>query len=251
VISHDCDIASAPNQEPNVEVIVGCRIDSSNGNFTHAKNARRLHLDFRQEEARVAVELLATKKISISKESLFDFQPRDGLSLDQQGHSILQRWLAARYRRAAFPDEFDRRLADSGLKDKLGKILKPLGPWIPAVFFDIDAGEEIKRAGPDDTYVLDVIILHTTEDDPDKALTAATQVKQEIEKAFREKLYVEGTGWRHIELRDCLVMSDEALTYRQSTLLKQWRLEHISLREDPVQPMFALREDPVQPMFAQ
>ena len=32
-------------------------------------------------------------------------------------------------------------------------------------------------------------------------------------------------------------MSDEALTYAQSVLLKQWRLEHLSLREEPQDPM--------------
>jgi len=32
-------------------------------------------------------------------------------------------------------------------------------------------------------------------------------------------------------------MSDEALSYAQAMLLKQWRLEHLSLREEPQDPM--------------
>src|SRR5437660_3615548 len=45
VISHDCDLAQTPEAEPLVEVIVAKRIGAANGNFTHAKNSRRLHLE--------------------------------------------------------------------------------------------------------------------------------------------------------------------------------------------------------------
>lgn len=45
VISHDCDLAQESEIEPKVvEVIVGTRVAEANGNFTHAKTARRLHL---------------------------------------------------------------------------------------------------------------------------------------------------------------------------------------------------------------
>ena len=43
-ISHDCDLAQLPEAEPLVEVIVSQRIEKPDGNCTHAKNSRRLHL---------------------------------------------------------------------------------------------------------------------------------------------------------------------------------------------------------------
>jgi hypothetical protein len=44
VISHDCDLAQSPETEPAVEIIVARRVQAADGNFTHAKNSRRLHL---------------------------------------------------------------------------------------------------------------------------------------------------------------------------------------------------------------
>src|SRR5215469_2998547 len=123
VISHDCDLAASPEKEPNVEVIIGQEIESLNGNFTHAKTARVLHLSFFAESGRRGVELRAARKTVIAKSDLVAFQPRRDLSLDPQGHSILQRWLAARYRRAAFPDAFERRLNESGAAMRLSKVL--------------------------------------------------------------------------------------------------------------------------------
>jgi hypothetical protein len=46
VVSHDCDLAQDPTVEPVVEIIVGHWIPTADGNFTYAKNARRLHLTF-------------------------------------------------------------------------------------------------------------------------------------------------------------------------------------------------------------
>jgi len=43
VISHDCDLAQAPDKEPKIEIIVG---KTCNGNHTHAKNSHTLHLPF-------------------------------------------------------------------------------------------------------------------------------------------------------------------------------------------------------------
>src|SRR5258707_12943553 len=62
VISHDCDLANDPDQEPFVEVIVGCRVAKADGSCTHAKNARKLHVAFRQGQASIVGEFFATAK---------------------------------------------------------------------------------------------------------------------------------------------------------------------------------------------
>ena len=41
----------------------------------------------------------------------------------------------------------------------------------------------------------------------------------------------------NLEHFSCDVISDEALTYKQSTQLKLWRLDYISLAEDPPHPI--------------
>jgi hypothetical protein len=241
VISHDCDLAQSAINEPYVEIIVGRFVDNANGNFTHAKNLRKLHLPYKNGEKQIIVELVAVDKRLILKEgdgALAGHQPEAGLRLAPNEQATLQLWLAARYRRAAFPDEFDRRLGDeTGLREQLAKILRPLGIHIPAIFFDVDEGEEVKREGANDTYTLTITLLYSTASDPEKAEADAIAAKNAIEKAFKEKCWGNGQVWQWIELRDCEVMADTAMSYAHSCIFKKWQADHISLRSDPQQAM--------------
>jgi hypothetical protein len=70
----------------------------------------------------------------VPKLDLCGHAPSATLRIDSAGRNTLQHWLAARYRRSAFPDEFDRHLVGTGVADRLKKILAPLGNHIVAVF---------------------------------------------------------------------------------------------------------------------
>jgi hypothetical protein len=152
----------------------------------------------------------------------------------------LQRWLAARYDRTAFPDEFDRRLKDeTGLADALARAFKETGEYIPAVFFDVDEGQEVEHAGPEDTYRVTITLLYLTDTDAEIAERAAEKAKERIEEIFRSRCSVKGAGveWRWIELQGVEIISDEAMTYAQSLNLTRWQADHVSLRAVPPQPI--------------
>jgi len=240
VASHDCDLAQSPEGEPVVEVVVGRLVTQGDGNFTHAKNARKLHIEFVGAVVFWA-EFEATAKQSINKRLLNDFVPRPEANLSPENQAILQMWLASRYRRSAFPDEFERRLTSKEFKlhEKIAKAVKPYGKLIAGVFFDVDNGVEVTRDGPDDTYSLDITILHSADPDFMEAEKAADIAAKTIEKAFKDKLFDPNKTWQHIELRSCDSVSESVLTYQQFKLLKRWRLEHISLAADPQQPVLA------------
>jgi hypothetical protein len=240
VASHDCDLAQTSEVEPIVEIVVGRLVTDKDGNCTHAKNARKLHVEF----AGAAVfwaEFEATAKLSIEKHALNDFVPRPEAHLSAENHSIFQMWLASRYRRSAFPDEFERRLTSKEFKlhEKIAKAVKPHGELIAGVFFDVDEGAEVTRDGPGDTYTLDITILHSAEPGFDEAEKAANTAAKAIEKAFKDKLFDPNKTWQHIELRSCDPVSESVLTYQQFKQLKRWRLEHISLAAEPQQPVLA------------
>lgn len=238
VATHDCDLVQTPDKEPNIELIAGCRIKRLDGNFTYAKSSRKLHLRFDGDNPLLA-EFVITEKFSILKNSLINFKPVDVVRLSSQNLSIFQQWLASRYRRSAFPDEFERRLVhETKLAEKISKAIKPHGALITAVFFDVDEGNVLIHEGVDDAYLLDIILLYSTDADYKLAESTAIKAKEAIEKAFSEKLYDHHSGkWKWIELRYIDVISEEALTYKESTLLKKWRLDHISLAADPQQPI--------------
>ena len=240
VASHDCDLAQAPEGEPVVEVVVGRLVTEKDGNCTHAKNARKLHVEF-AGAADFCAEFEAPAKQSIEKRVLKDFVPRPEAQLSPENHAIFQMWLASRYRRSAFPDEFERRLTSKEFKlhEKIAKAVKPLGELIAGVFFDVDEGAEVARDGPDDTYTLDITILHSADSDFEAAEKAADTAAKAIEKAFRDKLFDPTKTWQHIELRSCDPVSESVLTYQQFKQLKRWRLEHFSLAAEPQQPVLA------------
>lgn len=238
VVSHDCDLAQSPEVEPYCEIIVGRIIEQLNGSATHTKNPRTLHLELQSPAGPLPIELIATSKRYISKDVLMRLQLDGSCNLDVVSLMILRRWLGIRYARSAFPDNFDSRLKREGLDKKIAKALKKHGVAITAIFFDVDEGEEVSREDPNDTYTLDIVMLFSTEGDAGAAEAAAETAKKEITKAFKEKLFDEGSNqWRDIELRHFDVISDEALTYRQSITLTQWRLEHISFAEEPPHPV--------------
>lgn len=236
VATHDCDLVQPPAKEPYIELIVGRRIEKLDGNNTHAKSSRKLHIKYDSDKPLLA-EFLITTKCIIKKDSLEGFKPAADVKLSPQNLATFQQWLSSRYRRSAFPDEFERRLVyETKLAEKISKAIKPHGELITAVFVDVDEGRDIIRKGEDDLYLLDIYLLHTTEPDFNAAETAANKAKESIEKAFNEKLYDHHTGmWKWIELRYVDVISEEGLTYKQSTLLKKWRLDHISLGAEPQQ----------------
>lgn len=234
VVSHDCDLTQSPEVEPSIEIIIGGRIAVADGNFSHAKNPRRLHLPCTENGSTIYLDLRARDKRGLPKENLATHLPNANMALTPEGSSILQRWLAARYRRSAFPEEFERRIDETGLDKRIAKILEPLGTHLIAIFFDVDEGRELERKGSDDLYALRIDLLYSTELDPVAALDAAEQASSAISAAFRDRCFVTGKGWQGLELVSCEPISDEAMTYRMSTQLKRWNAEYLSLRADSV-----------------
>ncbi|MGH7074460.1 MAG: hypothetical protein ACREFD_09715 [Stellaceae bacterium] len=236
--SHDCDIAQDPSIEPKVEVIVGHQIVELNGNYTYAKNARRLHLAFTGGARIIRAEFQAIAKMQIEKGQILKFKPFDDVGLKAAEQNILQRWLAARYRRSAFPDEFDRRLESAGLRDRVSKILKRSGASIAAVYFDVDDGMDVPRSSQADPYTLSIYLLYSTETDPEAAEQVAKDVSSEIAASFRDRCISKETGrWHDIELVECEAISDQAMTVQQVERLKRWSADYISLGTEPNQVM--------------
>ena len=153
--------------------------------------------------------------------------------IDPKNKSVLQRWLAVRYRRAAFADEFVERLRrTTDIEKRLAKILEPLGKYLIAVFFDVDEGVEKERNGADDVYVLRIDLLYSTDDDPAIAQEVTESAAASITAAFRDRCLDSGNGWKWIELAGCVPIADQAMTFAQSTQLKQWNMDYLSLRGD-------------------
>jgi hypothetical protein len=236
VVSHDCDIAANPAIEPVVEVIPGIFLTKGDGSLTHAKEARKLHLAVSQIGAdhQLFAEFKATDKFNISKEQLVDLVPSAKHFIAAKGLQILRRWLAARYRRHAFSDAFEKCF--DKVEEKFRDILKKSSHHLRAVLFDLDEDASGDLANQDAPHILDIYLVYTSEANTAESLRVAQATKAKIEKAFQDK-YKHSGQWKEIELRSCEVISDNALTYAQYLQLVEWRSEGLSLRSDPPGPM--------------
>jgi len=237
IISHDCDIAAEVEIEPNVEVIIGSFVSSISGNLTNAKNVRTLQIQYQSAAGNRIVELRSAKRTKIAKERLQEFAPHEDFFMDALSKRTLQKWLSARYDRAAFPNDFEARLKSAKTAEAIAEILKPSNDSIRAIYFDLGKHSDVDHLPSDEPYELEIYLLHVTEPDAREALEVANNVRHKLIGCFKKKHCSADGRWRGIELVECIVVSDEAMTVRQSLTLRQWRLDHMSLRENTNGPM--------------
>lgn len=231
VISHDCDLANDNlDQEPDVEIIIGRKLERGNGNYYWAKSPRTLHIDAHCKGETAIIELLATARRTISKTDLAPFSPDSDWQMSDQGVSALRTWLAARYHRTAFPDEFVDRLSHYKLGDKLATLMKKDGEHISNVYFDLDQGAQ-KNHSDGTPYQLSIVLAFLPGEDPEATQNAMDALADRIQVSFEQKLFNSATGdWHDICLKQCMAISEDDMTLSQARRLQPWRLEHLSIK---------------------
>jgi hypothetical protein len=237
IISHDCDIVQNSDIEPTVEAVIGREIEKTNGNYLHAKSARTLHLPFTAgSDNSIIVELSAPLKCQISKSALSAQKPTATIRASLDERKILQRWLAIRYFRAAFPDEFVVRLSKYGIEERIKKIFANAQAYLTAVYVDLDQGAEIERSGEGDLYTLSIYLVHTVEPDLAASAAAAAIAKSQIDELFHKRCKRDGK-WIGIELEGSYIISMAEMTLFVVERLKKWNADYMSLREQPHGPV--------------
>lgn len=228
-ISHDCDIANDNlDAEPVVEFIFARILDERNGNYTHGKNPRILHLDYRYEGKTVFLELLASRKVMVPKSSLEAIQPDRTYAL-MGSRQVLQSWLAARYRRHALPNSLVERLrAVFGYMEKEGK---KNSAGILSFRLSYEPEDELP---PVEAYELWLSIVYVT--DEAEYGSMAQKMAQSLKTEF-PKLLAKTKDSGTVDLRQCEAFSEEEFTLRDMRETVEYHIEHLSYRTDPPGPM--------------
>jgi hypothetical protein len=230
VISHDCDLADDDlDAEPLVEVVIVRPIEMCDGNFTHAKSTRTLHLEVTKNGRLLPCELHANRKATVTKTSLARFVPDADYSLAQGGKIVLQSWLAARYKRAPFPDNL--MVCLDKIRDLLQDIGKKSGTAIIGFFISFEPDKEDLEQG--ERYELSFSVVYSVEVNGARAIAedAAKRINAKLERHFKI-----GGVWKKVELVNCAALSETEFTYFDLTHASQYRLEYISLRQSPPAP---------------
>lgn len=227
-ISHDCDIANDKlDTEPAVEFIFSRILKVSNGNYTHGKNPRILHLDYIHNGQNVWIELIASRRFIVQKNSLGAIQPDQAYSLTTI--QTLQSWLAVRYRRIALPNSLVERLRSvSTYIEKEGK-KNSFG--ILSFRLSYEPKDELL---PEEPYELWLSIVYVT--DEAEYATMAANIAQKLKAEFPnllEKTKDRGT----VDLRKCEAVSEMEFTLRDMRDTVEYSLEHLSYRTEPLGPI--------------
>lgn len=223
VVSHDCDLVQDPTEDPDVEVIVAHRVLKVMGNFAFAKHPRRLHVEFRDSGAAACVELSAAAKKPIPKPSLAPYRPDTALILPQDGRSILQRWLAIRYRRQAVPEALATRIKPIDIPKILRKANAEIA--VRAVYVAWDPQDDQLPA--DQIYQMKIYLVYSA-DDPAQG-KAAEAAAEAIIDAFADAFRI-GERWTSVDLVECEAVADTDFSHRDIWHHVDYKFEHLSLR---------------------
>lgn len=247
VISHDCDL---PNDtEEIVEVIVGQRVEALDPMLANARNPRRLQLTFASGDGEERyIELRHAGRQPVHKaEFAKTGAGYSNFVLSADEKRVLKQWLAARYGRPAFPNAFETRLRKpvrkKSVEYRIAKILEPASSHLVALFFDL--GEERNVELPDgEAYFLTILVVYDATEGGETAREAADKAAEELRGLFGQA-YGTADKATEIALEACSAVADTFMTLADLRKVDQWRLEYISLREDPMSDFLAAGEQPV------
>lgn len=205
VITQDCDMVHPKTEdEPFVEFIIGNQTNDKS--CKNGKNPRKLHL----ENDNKIFEFIVHNRFFVKKEKLINYEFTDSNELGvltTENKKILKKWLGNRYIRAAFPDEFNKRLSKKNITKKL--LDKAISSKVSHIFFEV----EDRELSENETYTLNVMVV----------VDASDSEKIQIEEAYDGYFY----DIKGIESFVRVVTEDE-VTLKDLRNYKRWDKDSIS-----------------------
>jgi len=105
VVSQDCDIVAPAKNEPFIELITAKVCQKPDSGKMHGKSTRYLAVC----AGTIFLEICVHDRFRVPKEKV-DWSLDNHFVLSEAAVEVFKGWLARRYRRAAFPNEFEKRI---------------------------------------------------------------------------------------------------------------------------------------------
>jgi hypothetical protein len=220
VLSQDCDILQRSlKKEPLIELIRANEIAQCDGNSTFGKNPRKLHLQ--SAEGNYHFELFPYERYFIPRHYLENLNADESV-IDRSNLRILVNWINKRYRRDAFPDQFNLRI-QSSIK-KIKKIFsQEIMKKTYGLFVRLSSKEELKV---NETYKVELVMLVP------KDIYNKEQFLSEIDKNFDEILMILNDVEGIQILEGAQIQSTDEMTLHRYQQMKQLDFDYISFIGD-------------------
>jgi len=231
VLSHDCDVTNhSLTLEPNVEVIFGAMIDEDqrDGNKELGKSGRVLQsAGSVVDGVETRLEFSIHDRICFARDLLLNHRPSD-LTLKIETVYRLAAWVAKRYTRRGFADDFNARVRPC--VKKLPKKFKKNGDVVSAIYLLVDDDEKPVN----EAYEIEVWVVMRTEDYKDLTKRdQATGLLNDLESAFES-----ATG---IDIKGTDVKSEQDVSLDDIRVMKRWDFDDLTLK-DGLQEEIVLNE---------
>jgi hypothetical protein len=223
VVSQDCDVCNdSYEKEPWVELLFAIQTEIEKRSFFNGKHPRQIQFEITNSETKKIFEASVHDRFRIDRKELANHLPQKDLVLSQETVRDIKHWLARRYVREGFPNEFERRV--SSLKSKLtSKVFSnpKKGGLFTAIFLLTNEAEL------DEDEIYEVIMwLTMTSDDYSSQKTKEDVLKLagQIAAAMNE--------CKGIKVVNFDVKSEADVSLEERKQLKRWDYDALSFAED-------------------
>lgn len=228
-ISHDCDIANDNlDIEPVVEFIYACILNQRNGNYTHGKNPRTLHLDYTHGENLVVLELLASKKLILQKIGLRQFSLM----------SLIDSLIPSRFFRVGWQLDIVAMLYRTALLIGFVKFSHTLRRKAKTILLEsclsVYLNDPEDELPPKEPYELWLNVVYIS--DKDEYHKISEDIAQSLKTEF-PNLLEKTKDYGTVILRKCDAVSEMEFTLRDLRDTVEYHLEHLSYRTKPSGPV--------------
>ncbi len=216
VISQDCDV-NCPSLEiePYVEVLWAIPVSTIDGNLTHGKSPRRLHFKAERNKKFQVYESQVRWRFELPRERILENVPVAHVRLEKGTGSLLSKWIAKRYTRAAFPDAFNKRYKPD--QKKIRGILKASEELLSGIYILMEADEK-----PDEESYK--IVLRVTM--PDSVYAVAAQ-KENAEKCMAKLAHVMDSA-PGISVAEYDIVAEQDFSLTDVAMFKRWDFDDLS-----------------------
>lgn len=220
MVGQTCDLVCANDAlEPYTEILVARqRTGKPKPDLVARKSSRQLHLPL-SSEAYLSFDMVDRCFV---RRSLLDRWPPDGArSLSKEASAEVVAWLVQRYRRTAFPNEFEARLSER--LDAIEVVLKKCAD-IREIRIAIKPALDVEL-GTSDSYTVAILgICRSSLEDDQPRFQAALRALQELEQEMAEcrGIKVSGEGSR--------LMPERQVTLEHLKIYHLWNRDWISNR---------------------
>lgn len=221
VVTHSCSILHEHfEQEPVIEILVARPSDKLDGNAMYVRNPRRLHFSLSVTEEQKSFEVWAKDRYRLPREILAKYRPDTNRYFEKNNLLTLVAWLVARYERAAFPDNFQERLAP--IKAKLKSQFEKLRD-VNEVFIALSSWDELDINDPYKVVLVFIMPAHKFEQSALRAQSTTAMAK--IDSLL--------TGCQGIQLgAESELRGDDNFTLQEVRQMSRWGdFDYVSYRD--------------------